>query len=94
MQLESYYYHGSAEFKMYPFSTDTPSECVISYTCRMIRGPNDIDLCSFTDTQTVAEFDRSTGDYTFQSYDFPTFGTQTITLEITGRTGETDLVKP
>ena len=51
----------------------------------MITGPVQ-NLCNYSDVSTTAVFDIITGQYTFTSTDFPTFGIQTVAFEITGST--------
>ena len=52
----------------------------------MLAGPG-TDLCQYADGGTTAVFDSVTGNYSFQSVDFATFGTQTLTFAIRGSTG-------
>ena len=52
----------------------------------MLAGPG-TDLCQYAEGGTTAVFDSVTGNYSFQSVDFATFGTQTLTFAIRGSTG-------
>ena len=80
-----YYYSGSTSFTVNPFAV-APPECTIIYSCDMIAGPNNYDLCNSSGGLTTTTFDVSTGNYSFKSIDFPTFGAQTITFNVTGST--------
>ena len=54
----------------------------------MITGPVGYNLCSYSDAYTTASFSASTGDFTFNSIDFPTFSEQSIVFEITVNSGD------
>lgn len=55
----------------------------------MIEGPDDYDLCDYSDGSTTAAFDSNTGNYAFESHDYQLFGNQTLTFEITVNSGST-----
>ena len=81
-------YSGTAQFEMNLFVASIP-ECSIAYSCEMIVGPGSIDLCSYNVGTTTTSFDENSGDFSFTSKDFVTFGVQTIIFEITGTSGTT-----
>ena len=58
---------------MNPF-TVSPTFCTITYSCEMVVGPTGYDLCNFTGGTTMASFDSTSGDYSFTSNDYETFG--------------------
>jgi len=47
------------------------------------------DLCNYSEGGTIAIFDKSTGAFSFNSTDLITFGSQTVTFEITATSGKT-----
>ena len=83
-----YMYSGTANFVMNPF-TASPAECSVTYSCEMTSGPASYDLCNYTGGTTTTSFDAASGDFSFTSKDFATFGIQTLTFEITGTSGTT-----
>ena len=73
---------------MNPF-TSSIAECTISYSCEMIAGPLDYDLCNYASGKTTSSFDSNTGDYSISSDDYQLFGTQTVIFKITVTSGST-----
>ena len=81
-----YMYSGIANFIMNPFVA-SPSECSITYSCEMIAGPQSYDLCNYVGGTTTSQFYDPSGDFSFTSKDYATFGVQILTFEITGTSG-------
>ena len=77
-----YYYEDTAIFNLTPF-TVSPQRCYVSYSCEEPL----FNLCDFSDGSTTSLFDTDTGDFTFASDDTLYFGSQTISLTITGTAG-------
>ena len=44
-------------------------------------------MCTYSSSLTSSSFDQTTGDYSFESSDWETFGDQMIVLEIKGTSG-------
>ena len=81
---DDYFYQGISTFTMNPF---TNLNCTITYSCTMISGPANLDLCNYQSGSTTTTFDPTSGDYTFTSEDYSTFKTQTLSFMITGTAG-------
>jgi len=79
--LADYLYEGVAAFKLTPFAV-SPAVCKVNYSCTQISG--DHDFCLYSDELTASAFNTETGNFTFQSVDFDTYGNQTLVFEITG----------
>ena len=82
---QNYKYHGSAIFEINPFIVDPP-ECTVIYSCNIISGTSNEDLCNYKGSLTTADLNIISGSYLLTTRDFPTFGVQTFTFEITGST--------
>ena len=80
---EDYYYSGTASLKLIPF-TVTPPECTITYECTESL----LNLCNFSSETTTSTFDTNSGEFSFNSSDITTFGTQTVSFTITGQAGQ------
>ena len=51
-------------------------------------------MCTYSSSLTSTSFDQTTGDYSFESSDWETFGDQLIVLEIEGTSGSVSAVVP
>ena len=80
---ENYHYFGSTTFHLNPF-TITPVECPITYSCLMVEGPVDHDLCNFVDRSTETSFSPTSGNFHFSSDYALGLGNATLVFEVTG----------
>ena len=74
---------------MTPFLVQ-PLDCKITYSCEVVIGVEDRDLCLYSDDKTDSKFDTETGKFTFQSDDMITFGDRRLVFKIAGRSGLTE----
>ena len=65
----TYNYDGIATFTLNAFSI-APSECEITYSCKMVQGPSEYDLCGFSGQSTSSSFSAQSGEYSFESTDW------------------------
>ena len=65
---DDYHFSGAVTFELNKFQV-TPVECFIVYTCLMVEGPVEYDLCNFTDEKTISSFNPGSGEYYFTSDD-------------------------
>ena len=75
-------YQSATAFTFADFTNSIPA-CSVTYSCAMVAGPS-TDLCNYSDAYTTSSLDPSTRLFSFTSTDYFTYGSQTITFEITG----------
>ena len=80
---DDYHFSGAVTFELNKFQV-TPVECFIVYTCLMVEGPVEYDLCNFTDEKTTSSFNPDSGVYYFKSDNYMTYKNTTLVFEITG----------
>ena len=78
--LEAFYH------EMVAFETSPSEDCPVFYSCEMLSGPTDFDICSLPeeDELSFVHFDQWSGNYEFSSQQRDRFPLGTYTFEITG----------
>ena len=81
------------KFKMVSFVTEPSNNCSVLYSCLMLDGPIDLDLCALPEDddseahlseKSEIEFDPQLGNYRFFSLNMERFPPGTYTFQITG----------